>query len=440
MSNDTPPSTGWATDPGDLLRVGPDFDLATFDRAATPGWEFDDDAADAFRQARGELLAEMQERLFAHARAGGRESVLLVVQGLDTAGKGGIIRHVAGMMDPQGLAIRSFGVPTAEERKHHYLWRIRRALPEPGKIGIFDRSHYEDVLVVRVEKLADVDWEKRFAEINRFEQQVLDRGTTIVKVALMVSRDEQGLRLMERLDRPDKNWKFNPNDVDTRARWDDYQAAYADMLARTSTPRAPWYVIPADRKWYARLAVTELLAQALAALQLEWPTPQWDVEVQRQRLATTMTPEALAAAKRNARKEVREAHEEIAEHAAAVAAVNALAAEDALAARDAVTTQNAVATRDAVSTQDTVAPPDAVTTDTAVATQDTPPPPDAVTTDTAVTAQDTPPPPDAVATPDAAVAGSGESPAPAPDEPSSGAKKARKKWLPRLAPGDKPRR
>jgi len=422
MSNDTPPSTGWATDPGDLLRVGPDFDLATFDRAATPGWEFDDDAADAFRQARGELLAEMQERLFAHARAGGRESVLLVVQGLDTAGKGGIIRHVAGMMDPQGLAIRSFGVPTAEERKHHYLWRIRRALPEPGKIGIFDRSHYEDVLVVRVEKLADVDWEKRFAEINRFEQQVLDRGTTIVKVALMVSRDEQGLRLMERLDRPDKNWKFNPNDVDTRARWDDYQAAYADMLARTSTPRAPWYVIPADRKWYARLAVTELLAQALAALQLEWPTPQWDVEVQRQRLATTMTPEALAAAKRNARKEVREAHEEIAEHAAAVAAVNALAAEDALAARDAVTTQNAVATRDAVSTQDTVAPPDAVTTDTAVATQDTPPPPDAV------------------ATPDAAVAGSGESPAPAPDEPSSGAKKARKKWLPRLAPGDKPRR
>jgi len=325
---------GWVTDPGDLLRVGPGFDLAGVDRAATPGWDGDSDTADAFRDGRGDLLSEMQERLYANGRTGGTRSVLLVVQGLDTAGKGGIIRHVAGMMDPQGLAIRSFGVPTPEERRHHYLWRIRRALPTPGKIGVFDRSHYEDVLVVRVEKLAEVDWARRFREINAFEKKVAESGTVIVKVALMVSREEQGLRLMERLDRPDKHWKFNPGDVDTRARWDDYQAAYQDMLVHTSTGWAPWYVIPADRKWYARLAVTELLTQALASLELEWPKVRWQVETQRRRLAATMRPETLAKAAEEAGEKVPEVHEEIAEHAEDVRAVNELADVDPTPAED----------------------------------------------------------------------------------------------------------
>lgn len=321
---------GWATDPGDLLRVGPDFELATFDRAATPGWELGEDEAEAFRLQRGDLLSEMQERLFANGRAGGTRSVLLVVQGLDTAGKGGIIRHVAGMMDPQGLSLRSFGVPSPEELRHHYLWRIRRALPPAGRIGVFDRSHYEDVLVVRVEKLAEVDWNKRFAEINRFEQQIVDSGTVLVKVALMVSREEQGLRLMERIERPDKRWKYNPGDVDTRARWDDYQAAYQDMLVNTSTRSAPWHVIPADNKWYSQLAVTELLAQALASLELTWPKVRWQVEAQRRRLAATMDPETLARAAAEAEEEVAEVHEETAEHADEVREVNQLAEIDAV--------------------------------------------------------------------------------------------------------------
>ena len=323
-------TTFWASDPGDLLLVGPTFDLSSLDRAATPGWTGDDDAADAFRLQRGELLSEMQERLFAQARAGGgTRSVLLVVQGLDTAGKGGIIRHVAGLMDPQGLALRSFGAPTAEEFRHHYLWRVRRSLPTPGKVGIFDRSHYEDVLVVRVNHLADVDWDKRFDEINRFEKQVVDGGTVIVKVALMVSREEQGLRLMERLDRPDKNWKFNPGDVDTRSKWDDYQAAYQVMLVNTSTHYAPWHVIPADNKWYARVAVTELLAQALASLELTWPTVPWQVEDQKRRLAATMDPATLVKAAESAATEAKEVHEETAAHADDVREVNELAAVDA---------------------------------------------------------------------------------------------------------------
>ncbi len=178
--DDAANGAGWVSDPADHLRVGEGFDLAEFDRAATPGWEAGKTAGKAFLKERGDLLSEMQERLFAQARSGSEKSVLLVVQGLDTAGKGGIIRHVAGMMDPQGLAIRNFGVPTEEERSHHYLWRIRNALPAPGQIGIFDRSHYEDVLVVRVDELADVDWDERFAEILEFEKEVMAAGTTIV--------------------------------------------------------------------------------------------------------------------------------------------------------------------------------------------------------------------------------------------------------------------
>ncbi|MEE6273093.1 PPK2 family polyphosphate kinase [Georgenia sp. MJ206] len=287
----------WTAQPTEILRPGPGFELATTDRRATPGWDAGKKDAKAFMAERGQLLSELQERLYAHGRTGGDRSVLLVIQGLDTAGKGGIVRHVIGMVDPQGVALRAFGVPTAEERRHHYLWRVRRELPRPGYIGVFDRSHYEDVLVARVDELVPESvWSQRYAEINRFEEKVVAAGTTVIKVALMPSYDEQGLRLMERLDRPDKHWKYNPSDVDTRTRWDDYQAAYADVLARTSTPDAPWHVIPADRKWYARLAVTELLTRALLELDLGWPSATFDVAHERERLAATMSPETLAEA------------------------------------------------------------------------------------------------------------------------------------------------
>ena len=288
------PNGLWTDDPRTLLRADAGFDLAAFDRAGTPGWDGSKADAQAFMARRGELLSELQERLFAEARFGGERSVLLVVQGLDTAGKGGIARHVLGMVDPQGVALSSFGVPTPEEAAHHFLWRIKRALPAPGRIGLFDRSHYEDVLVRRVEELDEPDViERRYGEITRFEKRLAESGTTIIKVALMVSKDEQGLRLMERIDRPDKRWKYNAGDVDTRAKWDDYQDAYQAVLDRTSTAWAPWYVIPADRKWYARLAITELLTQTLVDLAPEWPKPRWRPDVQRRRLAQTMSAEAL---------------------------------------------------------------------------------------------------------------------------------------------------
>lgn len=325
-------SPTWSTDPSDLLRVGPDFDLADFDPAATPGWEHGRAEADVFRAQRGALLAEMQERLFANGKFGSNRAALLVVQGLDTAGKGGIVRHVAGMMDPQGLAIRGFGVPTPEEQKHHYLWRVRRSLPGPGKVGVFDRSHYEEVLVVRVNG-EDHDWQKRFAEINRFEKRIVASGTEVVKVALMVSKQEQGLRLMERLDRPDKHWKYNPGDVDTRAKWDDYIAAYQDMLVNTSTEYAPWHVIPADNKWYARLAVTELLTQALARMELDWPKPRWQVPAQKRRLAATMDAETLELADDERPELLEDVASDYEEYTAAVEAVNALAEIDASAPR-----------------------------------------------------------------------------------------------------------
>ncbi|SHU68430.1 polyphosphate kinase [Mycobacteroides abscessus subsp. abscessus] len=212
--------------------------------------------------------------------------MLLVLQGMDTSGKGGIVKHVVGQVDPQGMAHASFGVPTEDERKHHYLWRIRNALPSGGQLGVFDRSHYEDVLVVRVHNLVAPEvWGARYEEINAFEKELTEAGTTILKVVLVVSLDEQKRRLAERLDRPDKYWKFNPNDIDERAFWPAYQDAYQAVLEKTSTAHAPWYVIPCDRKWYSRLAVTALLDETLDGLNLSWPPADFDIEEQKRRLA-----------------------------------------------------------------------------------------------------------------------------------------------------------
>lgn len=212
--------------------------------------------------------------------------MLLVLQGMDTSGKGGIVKHVVGQVDPQGMAHASFGVPTEDESKHHYLWRIRNALPSGGQLGVFDRSHYEDVLVVRVHNLVAPEvWGARYKEINAFEKELTEAGTTILKVVLVVSLDEQKRRLAERLDRPDKYWKFNPNDIDERAFWPAYQDAYQAVLEKTSTAHAPWYVIPCDRKWYSRLAVTALLDETLDGLNLSWPPADFDIEEQKRRLA-----------------------------------------------------------------------------------------------------------------------------------------------------------
>ena len=272
----------------DALRVGDGFVLADLDPRSTPG--FDGGKADgkAALEKRAAEFGDWQERLYAEAKEGGTRSLLLVVQGMDTSGKGGIMRHVVGHMDPQGVRYTAFKAPTAEEKRHPFLWRIRRALPRPGQIGVFDRSHYEDVLVVRVHDLVPRSvWSRRYAQINNFEAGVAEAGTTIVKVMLHLSAEEQKARLMERLDRPDKHWKYNPGDVDERKRWPDYMQAYQAALERCSTQVAPWFVVPADRKWYARLAVQNLVLEHLERMDPQWPSVDFDVAAEKERLAAT---------------------------------------------------------------------------------------------------------------------------------------------------------
>jgi PPK2 family polyphosphate:nucleotide phosphotransferase len=204
---------------------------------------------------------------------------------MDTSGKGGVLRHTVGLVDPQGVKITSFKAPTAEERKHRFLWRIRNAVPPPGYVGVFDRSHYEDVLIVRVHGLAEpATVESRYDQINDFEAELAAEGVVIVKCMLHISAEEQRSRLLARLDNDDKYWKFNPGDIDERGRWADYQRAYEIALERTNTEIAPWYVVPSDKKWYRNLVIGELLLDALRGMGLRWPPPDFDVEEERRRL------------------------------------------------------------------------------------------------------------------------------------------------------------
>ncbi|WP_430869110.1 polyphosphate kinase 2 family protein [Demequina aurantiaca] len=275
-----------ATAPSAALRVPRGFSIAEYDKNSTPGFDGGKKAGEALMAERGRDLADLQERLFAEGRAGGSRSVLLVLQGMDTAGKGGAVRHVLGMVDPQGVNHASFGAPSKEELSHHFLWRIDQKLPSAGRIGVFDRSHYEDVLVAKVRGFAPPEEiETRYGEINDWEQRLIDHGTTIVKCTLLVSLDEQLNRLENRLDRPDKYWKYSLSDLDDRALWTDFRDAYETMFERTSTDAAPWHVIPADRKWFARLAITELLCDALEGLDLKWPKASFDVDTERARIA-----------------------------------------------------------------------------------------------------------------------------------------------------------
>ncbi|MCV7177236.1 polyphosphate kinase 2 family protein [Mycolicibacterium sphagni] len=276
----------WTHEPRKILKFHPGSKVADVDPNSTPGYTGDKDGSEEVQAERNERFAGLQEMLYANGKSGDNRSLLLVLQGMDTAGKGGIVKHVVGAGDPMGIRYTGFGVPTEEERAHHYLWRIRKALPPGGHVGVFDRSHYEDVLVVRVHELVPQDvWEPRYDEINAFEKELADSGTTIVKCAMFVSLDEQKRRLAERLDRSDKYWKFNPADIDERLRWPDYQEAYQAVLDRTSTDHAPWFVIPCDKKWYARLAINELLIEALKGMGLSWPPAGFDVEEQKKRLA-----------------------------------------------------------------------------------------------------------------------------------------------------------
>ena len=271
--------------PRSTTPITADFVLADVDPGATPGMS-DKKLATKELESNRALLDKLQERLFAESKFDGTRSVLLVLQAMDTAGKGGIVRHVVGGIDPQGVHIHAFKAPTDEEKEHDFLWRIRKQLPSAGSIGVFDRSHYEDVLIHRVRGFSTpAAIEARYGIINDFEAGVAASGTTIIKVMLQISKDEQKSRLQERLDRPDKHWKYNPGDVDERLLWDDYQEAYQIALTRTSTPDAPWFVIPANHKWYARWAVQKLLLDAMTKLDPQWPAADYDVEAEKRRLA-----------------------------------------------------------------------------------------------------------------------------------------------------------
>ena len=262
--------------------------LADVDSRSTPGFDGDKkDARDAMADL-GDELADLQERLWANGTRDDPRTVLLVLQGMDTSGKGGTIRHAAGLVDPQGLRITSFKKPTPEELEHDFLWRIEKAMPPPGKIGIFDRSQYEDVLIGRVRGLATAEEiERRYDAINDFERAYVEDGGTIIKCLLHITADDQKDRLTARLDDPTKHWKYNPGDVDERALWDDYQQAYDLALERCSTEPAPWFVVPSGRKWYRNWAVASLLLEHLRALGLTWPTADFDVDAEKARVAAS---------------------------------------------------------------------------------------------------------------------------------------------------------
>jgi PPK2 family polyphosphate:nucleotide phosphotransferase len=258
----------------DALRAQPGrrIRLRDLDTSNAHGWT--KEAAGPALDEQLDRLTDLQDRLWAE----GKRAVLVVLQGIDAAGKDGTIKKVMTAFNPQGCPVTSFKVPSSEELAHDYLWRVHKAVPRRGEIGIFNRSHYEEVLIVRVHGLVPRSvWRSRYDEINAFEAHLAANGTTIVKFFLSISKDEQRERFQARYDDPTKRWKFSMGDLDERERWDDYQAAFDDALSKTSTDVAPWYVIPADRKWFRNLAVATILADTMAGLKPKYPPVAEDV-------------------------------------------------------------------------------------------------------------------------------------------------------------------
>ena len=255
-----------------LVKPGARIKLADRDASDTLGIE--KDAAAAQLEKNLDRLSILQYLLYAEAR----RSLLVVLQGIDAGGKDGTIQHVMSGLNPQGVRVTSFKVPEGPEKRHDYLWRVHRAVPEFGQIGIFNRSHYEDVLVVRVHNLVPKSaWSKRYEQINDFERMLGDNGTRVVKFLLYIDKDEQAKRFRERIDDKTKNWKFSPADVKEREYWDQYIDAFQDMLRQCSTECAPWYVIPANRKWFRNLAVSQIVCEELEAMSLKYPKPAADL-------------------------------------------------------------------------------------------------------------------------------------------------------------------
>jgi PPK2 family polyphosphate:nucleotide phosphotransferase len=257
-----------------LVAPGTQVNLADYDPAYSADYERKKDVKKQLQRNRNRLR-ELQRVLWAE----GKHALLIVLQAMDAGGKDGTIRHVFRGVNPQGCRVTGFKVPTAEELAHDYLWRIHKQVPRRGYIGIFNRSHYEDVLVVRVHSLVpDEVWRQRYEQISHFEKLLADTGTTILKFFLHISKDEQKERFEARLRDPAKNWKFSMGDVEERAYWDDYMRAFEDALSKCSTPWAPWYIIPANRKWYRNLAVSRIIIETLEGLDLHYPPPLADAD------------------------------------------------------------------------------------------------------------------------------------------------------------------
>jgi PPK2 family polyphosphate:nucleotide phosphotransferase len=282
------------------LRVDtPECHLAARDCADTAGLDVDRAEAKAMLKDDIARLAELQQRLYAD----GRWALLVVLQGMDASGKDGVIAHVMSGINPQGITVHLFKAPTSEELEHDFLWRAAKRLPERGRIGIFNRSHYEDVLVVRVrpellarqmlpDRLVDANlWKERFKQIRAFERHLAKNGVLVIKFFLHISREEQRKRLLDRLEEPAKRWKFSMGDISDRAHWDDYMAAYEDMIGATSREHAPWYVVPADHKWFARLVVARAMIEALERLDLQYPKVGGAALAELQKVRAALTAE-----------------------------------------------------------------------------------------------------------------------------------------------------
>ena len=260
-------------EPGKRVQLNDDHADNTF------GWE-KHEALAALEENR-QKLSDLQYKLYAD----GRQALLVVIQAIDAGGKDGTVHDIFTAMNPQGCVVTSFKAPTAEELKHDYLWRVHQRVPARGMVGVFNRSHYEDVLIVRVEKLVPKEvWRERYAQINEFERMLTSNSVRIVKLFLQISRDEQKERLEDRLKDPNRQWKFSPEDLVKRRQWPEYQKAFEAMLTKCSTKRAPWYVIPANKKWFRNLAVSQILADGIESWKMHYPPPPADLEELREAL------------------------------------------------------------------------------------------------------------------------------------------------------------
>ena len=249
--------------------------LKDFNPNDTKLWDKDKKAAKNELKVLRKKLIDLQRLLYAEHK----QKVLIVLQAMDSGGKDGTIRSIFKGINPQGVRVASFKVPTPEESEHDYLWRIQKQTPRSGEIAIFNRSHYEDVLVVRVHQLVpDKIWKNRYEHIRNFEKLLSDEGTTILKFFLHISKEEQKKRFLERIDNPKKQWKFNPNDIEERKLWETYMQAYEDAISKTSTAFAPWYIIPADRNWYRDYVITKTIVNTLEKLNMDYPNPVEDID------------------------------------------------------------------------------------------------------------------------------------------------------------------